>query len=177
MVPAPNDVGADGYAQVVAHVDGAAHFGVWNALLMVASKARPRGLLVREDGRPHTSESLGRVTRLPEETISAAINRLLEIGLLEICGNKPRRKNNIAAHPSAANPQEVATRSHEAAAEGMEQNIIIKKGDEQRKEQDPRESGRQPYSTVRPATVFLVLRKALMMKQPRIFSTRRRKMS
>jgi hypothetical protein len=39
--PAPNDLSSDGYAELVAHDDGAAHFGVWNALLMVASRAKP----------------------------------------------------------------------------------------------------------------------------------------
>ena len=55
--PAPNDLSADGYTELVGHPDGAAHFGVWNSLLMVASKASPRGSLVRDDGRPHTAES------------------------------------------------------------------------------------------------------------------------
>ena len=63
--PAPNDLSADGYVELVAHEDGPAHLGVWTALLMVASRAKPRGTLVRDDGRPHTAESLALVTRLP----------------------------------------------------------------------------------------------------------------
>ena len=54
--PAPNDLSANGYVELVSHVDGAAHLGVWIGLLMVASRAKPRGLLTREDGRPHALE-------------------------------------------------------------------------------------------------------------------------
>jgi len=84
---------------------------------MVASRAKPRGCLVREDGQPHTSESLGRVTRLPEQLIAAAIERLLEIGLLEASRSKPARKNGLRSHPSAAQAQGGAAKSQEGAAE------------------------------------------------------------
>jgi hypothetical protein len=116
--PAPNNLSADSYVDLVSHVDGAAHFGVWNALLMVASRAKPRGALVRDDGRTHDAESLARVTRLPQQLIKAGIERLLEIGLLEKCRDNPRKKSNLGSHPSAAQPQEPAPKSHEGAAEG-----------------------------------------------------------
>jgi hypothetical protein len=45
-VSVPNDLSADSYVELVSHEDGAAHLGVWIALLMVASRARPRGSLV-----------------------------------------------------------------------------------------------------------------------------------
>ena len=115
--PAPNDLSADGYTEVVTHAEGAAHFGVWNALLMVASRAKPRGALLRYDGRPHIAESLARVTRLPEQLIDAAIQRLLDIGLLEVSGNKPRKNSSLRSHPSAAKPQDGAPKSQEGAAE------------------------------------------------------------
>src|ERR1700693_2981185 len=72
--PAPNDLSADGYVEIVGHEQGAAHFGVWNAVLMVASRAKPRrGLLVKDDGRAHTEESLARVTRVPVTVVSDAL--------------------------------------------------------------------------------------------------------
>jgi len=116
--PIPNDLSAYSYVELVAHAHGAAHFGVWNALLMVASKAKPRGLLIREDGQPHTAESLARVTRLPRDVIEACIARLLEIGLLETGDNKPRKKSKLRSHPSAGNPQEPAASPQEGAVEG-----------------------------------------------------------
>jgi hypothetical protein len=116
--PAPNDLAAGSYVEVVTHAEGAAHFGAWNALLMVASRAKPRGTLVRDDGRPHTAESLALVTRLPKQLIETAIERLLEIGHLEIGGSKRRMKNNLRSHPSAAPPQDGAAKSQKGAAEG-----------------------------------------------------------
>lgn len=116
--PVPNDLSAGGYVELVSHADGAAHLGVWIALLMVASRAKPRGLLVREDGRPHTPESLALVTRLSEPVVKAAIARLLQIGLLESSGDKPRKKSNLASHPNAAKSQDAAMRSQDDAAEG-----------------------------------------------------------
>jgi hypothetical protein len=114
--PVPNDLSADSYVELVAHEDGSAHLGVWIALLMVASRASPRGTLVRAGGLPHNVESLALVTRLPEPVIKVAIERLLGIGLLEIGGNKPRKTSKLGSHPDAvksqvgaAGPQAVAT--------------------------------------------------------------------
>src|SRR5439155_10143288 len=97
---APNDLSADGYVELVGCEQGAAHFGVWNAVLMVASRARPRrGLLVKDDGRPHTAESLARVTRLPEAVVRDALVRLLQIGLLEPVSNDSPEISNLESHP------------------------------------------------------------------------------
>jgi hypothetical protein len=74
------------------------------------SRAKPRGALLRDDGRPHNTASLARVTRLPEQLITSTIDRLLEIGLLEIVDDEPR--------PPAAKPQDAATAPQEGAAEG-----------------------------------------------------------
>jgi hypothetical protein len=115
--PAPNDLGADWYAELVDHDDGAQHLGVWNALLMVASRATPRGRLARDDGRPHTAESLARVTRLPEQVMKAAIDRLLKMGLLEVGGNKPHKKSNLRSHPDAGKPQAHAIEPQQGAVE------------------------------------------------------------
>ena len=40
-------------------------------------------MLMKEDGRPYTAESLARVTRISEATIQEALDRFLEIGLPE----------------------------------------------------------------------------------------------
>jgi len=116
-LPAPNDLGADWYAELVAHDDGAAHLGVWQALLMVASKAAPRGVLVRGDGQAHTAKSLALMTRLPEQLVQAAIERLLKIGLLEIGGNKRRKKSELGSHPPASESHPGAAKPQEGAVE------------------------------------------------------------
>lgn len=122
--PAPNDLSADSYVELVSHEDGAAHFGVWIALLMVASRTRPRGSLAWGNGQPLTAESLARVTRLPQAVVSTAIKRLLAIGLLEIGEDKSRKKNKLIPHPGAGNLQGGAPPPQEGAVEqkGTEQH-------------------------------------------------------
>jgi hypothetical protein len=117
--PAPNDLSADGYVDLVTHPDGAAHLGVWHAVLMVASRAKHRrGVLVKEDGRPHTTHSLAGVTRLPEAVVGIAISRLLEIGLLLITDSEAPKTNNLSPHPGAGNPHAPASKPQDTAAEG-----------------------------------------------------------
>ena len=84
----PNKQDGDGYTELLAHVNGAAHFGAWCALVQVASKCKPRGILVRDEGgtKPHDPRSLARQTRLSESVFSEAIPRLVEIGWLEEVG-------------------------------------------------------------------------------------------
>jgi hypothetical protein len=152
--PAPNDLGADWYAELVSAEDGAAHLGVWYALLMVASRVTPRGALVRGDGQAHTAESLARLTRLPEQVIIAAIERLLEIGLLEVGGNKPRKKSNLGSHPRAGNLQEPTRKAHEGAVEtkGTEHHHQEKKRkgkEEKRTEPDGTDGAREQSTTER----------------------------
>ena len=81
--PMPNKLDGDGYTELVEHEDGAAHYGAWCAILCVASKCKARGVLRRDNGAPHDSRSLSRITRLPEKTVSAALDRLIEIGWIE----------------------------------------------------------------------------------------------
>lgn len=116
--PAPNDLSADSYVELVSRDEGAAHFGAWMALLMVASRAKPRGSLAWEDGRPHTAESLARLTRLPEGIVRTAIDRLLAIGLLETGVDKSRRKSKLTPHPGAGIPRGPAVLPQEGAVEG-----------------------------------------------------------
>jgi hypothetical protein len=117
-LPVPNDLGEDSYVELVSHEDGAAYLGAWHALLMVASRGRPRGTLMREDGREHTAESLAVLTRLPKPVVEAAIERLLKIGLLETGAHKPRKKSQLGSHPSAGKSQAGAAESHPGAVEG-----------------------------------------------------------
>lgn len=98
--PMLNDLSADEYVELVDHPQGSAHFGFFSSLLMVASRAKPRGTLVTHDGRAHDAESLARLTRHPKAVVEAAIERLLKIGLLEWRSANPRRKSIIQQHPT-----------------------------------------------------------------------------
>jgi hypothetical protein len=116
--PMPNDLSADSYVELLAHPDGPAHLGVWTGLLMVASRAKPRGSLVRDDGRPHDSESLALVIRQPSSLVEVAIERLLKIGLLESDASKSRKKSSLDPHPGAGIPQGPARKPQDGALEG-----------------------------------------------------------
>ena len=83
-VRVPNTLDGAGYAQLVAHPDGAAHLGVWVALLEVASRCSPRGTLIRDNGTAFNATTLALKTRLPGATFDAAIPRLIEIGWVEV---------------------------------------------------------------------------------------------
>jgi hypothetical protein len=115
--PFSNELSADSYVELVGHEEGTAHLGVWAAILMVASKAKPRGILARDDGRPHNPSSLARVTRLSESIIESAIERLLKIELLEVVDDRSHPPAGIS-HPNAGIPHGPAARSQEGAAEG-----------------------------------------------------------
>lgn len=150
--PMPNDLSADSYVELLAHSAGAAHLGVWTAVLMVASRAKPRGCLTREDGRPHTTESLARVMRLPEQLVKDAIQRLLEIGLLEGLNNKFRRAKGLSSHSTASRPHSPAGESQEGASEGNgtehhHQEEKRKEKEQQRKEPDGTERAGEGSTT------------------------------
>lgn len=82
-VPIPNKHDSDGYAQIVDHPNGAAHYGCWCVLVQVASKCQPRGrLMLRNTNTPHDGESLSRVTRLPAAIFEEAIPRFIDVGWL-----------------------------------------------------------------------------------------------
>jgi hypothetical protein len=128
-VSVPNDLGSDSFVELVSHQDGAGHLGVWMALLMVASRAKPRGSLVWGNGQPHTPESLARLTRLPQAVVSTAIERLLAIGLLECGENKSRKENKLPPHPGAGNPHGAAGIPQEGALEGNGREHHHQEGD------------------------------------------------
>jgi len=74
----PTRLSKDGYIDLLTHPNGPGHFGSWAALLQVAANCRPRGELRRDSGEPHTIASLSRMTRIPEKTLTSAIERLCD---------------------------------------------------------------------------------------------------
>jgi uncharacterized phage protein (TIGR02220 family) len=114
-VPMPNKFDGDGYTYLVDHVNGAAHFGAWCALVEVASRCDVRGTLLRNGGLPHDSESLSRITRLPVKLWNDVLPRLISIGWIE---------KYIIPQEGAGLPQEDATTPHPSANErnGTERN-------------------------------------------------------
>ncbi len=113
----PNRMDGDGYTSLLDHPNGAAHLGAWCALVQVASKCTPRGTLIRSNGRPHTPETLSRITRIPATIFEEVLSRLAgeEIGWIEESGTIPQQ--------SRTKPQEGAGSCGDyAGACAIEQN-------------------------------------------------------
>jgi len=111
-IPVPNKQDGDGYTVLVDHEDAAAHLGAWLAILQIASKCDPRGTLVRGNGKPHTPQSLARISHLDAAILQAAIARLLDekIGWMEDIGDEA----------FMTIPHEGAVKPHEPARKGRE---------------------------------------------------------
>jgi hypothetical protein len=61
-VPVPNKHDGEGYLTIMEQKKGIVMYGCWHLILQVASKCDPRGTLIKEDGTPHTAESIARKT-------------------------------------------------------------------------------------------------------------------
>jgi len=115
-VPVPNKMDGDGYTELVDHEDGAAHLGAWTAIVEIASKCEPRGVL-RRAGRnpapacgdvfcvPHDAASLSRLSRLSEKVFVDAIPRLIAIGWLEeVPNDHPDNITTLEKQAISSNP-------------------------------------------------------------------------
>ena len=79
----PDFLSDDGYAELLDHPNGAAHYGVWAICVQIAGRSHFYGSLVRDGGAPHTPESLSRICRIPAGLVREACGRLAAIGWLE----------------------------------------------------------------------------------------------
>lgn len=96
-VPLPNRLDGAGFTELADHPDGAAHYGVWVSLVLIASRCHAvaidgngvsevpfrDGSLLKSSGKPHDAKSLSRITGFSEKITSAAIERLIVIRWLE----------------------------------------------------------------------------------------------
>ena len=88
-VPIPIGMDGDGYTQLVAGQNGAANLGTWIAIVEVAARCDPRGTLLRRPvngvREPHTTATLSRISRIPEDDFKRVLPLLLTIGWIETC--------------------------------------------------------------------------------------------
>ena len=75
-VPIPNSQDGDGYTRLMEMERGPEVYGVWIAMVALASKCNPRGSLVDSNGNPHTAKSISRITRVPLKSVEYAISVL-----------------------------------------------------------------------------------------------------
>ena len=158
-VPMPNRHDGDGYTQLLDHLNGAAHFGAWCALVEVASRCDVRGTLLRDGAVPHDESSLARMTRIPAKIWEEALPRLLNIGWIKGYGiphegaviphpaaierngkNGTERKEPVStpvapAHPDASVPQTATLiyKLHEKAREKLEEEASVRLGKPKKK--------------------------------------------
>lgn len=71
-VKIPNKHDGKGYRRLIQMPDGTTLFGVWNAVVQVASKMPTRGLLVDEDG-PLSADDISFKTGIPQSLIEQGI--------------------------------------------------------------------------------------------------------
>lgn len=83
----PTKQEGDGYTELMSgHENGCAHFGAWTAMLQLAAKCSPRGVLIRDLGGrriPHDAASISRITRVPVDVLTEVLPRLVDIGWME----------------------------------------------------------------------------------------------
>ena len=82
-VPVPNKHDGEKYSEIMTLSDAPIIFTAWILMLQVASRSQHRGSLLRDDGTPHTPESLALKTRGKAEWFSIAIPILVKIGWLD----------------------------------------------------------------------------------------------
>ena len=75
-VPIPNRHDGENYSLIMAHKNSAEIFAAWVLMLQVASRCQPRGRLVRDNQKPHTSSTLAIKTRAPEKWFALALEFL-----------------------------------------------------------------------------------------------------
>lgn len=80
-VPMPNKMDGSGYAELLDHPNGAAHFGAWVAIVEIASRRPVRGELPH--GGADICRVLWRMSRIPAVVFEEAIPRLLDIQWIE----------------------------------------------------------------------------------------------
>lgn len=109
-----NKLHGDGYVWLVSHKDGAAHFGVWIALVELASQCRPRGSFMQDFGVPHTLHSMSQKTRLSERLIEQALTRLAVLGWVTIQNKSSTNPARIPPTVQDSTEQEALVAGHPA---------------------------------------------------------------
>lgn len=74
-VPVKNKQDGDGYLALIEPPDGVACYGAFVAVVLLASRCKPRGLLLQSNGVPHTPETIARKTHVPASLIHKALQR------------------------------------------------------------------------------------------------------
>ncbi len=131
----PNGHDGLGYCSIMERYDALEVFGAWVLILQVASKCSTRGSLTTTKGRPYTAKDIATMTRAPVDSITEALDVLVEIGWVTA--------DTSADHPdvSADDPDKVADDPDKVADDpdvsaGLGKSLSVKKERERRKKKD-----------------------------------------
>jgi hypothetical protein len=104
-VPVPNKHDGENFSAIMVHAQGAKIFSGWILILQIASKCKERGILKRDNGHPHTPETMAIKTRAPKEWFELALAYLCEntdwLDVSEVECHLPVTCPSLARHPSA----------------------------------------------------------------------------
>jgi len=103
--PCPNSYDGDGYCAMIDGPDGPIAYCGWILLCGVASRCKPRGILMQTTGKPHTAETIAAKTRVPVRVIEIAITRALAEGWII------PHEGAVISHPPATIPHPPAVPS------------------------------------------------------------------
>lgn len=122
-VAIPNRHDGEGYSMVMAHPKASEIFSAWILMLQVASRCQPRGSLLRDNGRPHTPQSLALKTRAKVEWFTIALQVLgsLEVGWID-CVEDAENTNDAASSQSGASEPTGSCQSADEEQNRMEGN-------------------------------------------------------
>jgi len=120
--PVPNRFDGDRMSELLDEL-GAAGYGAWVALLGVAGRCPHRGTLLRDNGKPHNSTSIARMSRLKPQDFENLFPVVIGLGLIEA---KPFACNDPA--PSCHEGDTLPAPSCQGSDDGMEWNGTERKG-------------------------------------------------
>jgi hypothetical protein len=139
-VKLPVNLAGDGYTEIVTdHPNGPGHFAVWVCILEIAASCQQRGVLIRDNGKPHDPATIARVSRLPVALIEEALPRLVSVGWI----------TETASSQSAPSPLPVDSQS---APVPFDCPMGQSRGDKSREEKNTEETPPTPLSS-NPASV------------------------
>lgn len=103
-VKASNNLGDENYEWLVSPggLKGAAYYGLWRAMLAIASLCDPRGTFLHPDGSPMTVAVIGHKTRMcPSPAfLKDLFGRLETIGWIRKCETAETAKRLAGAEPA-----------------------------------------------------------------------------
>lgn len=106
-VALPNRHDGESYTSLITHNQGAILFSAWVLIVQVASRCNPRGVLVRDNKKPHTPLTLSLKTRAPQEWFEITLDYLSKetdwLVIQQVDGETPPSVicPSLAHHPSA----------------------------------------------------------------------------